>query len=95
MFGFHLFVVHGKSMEPSFFEGDFVVAKLASPEVGNVVIANWRGNKIIKKIISKNRGMYVLRGENQVDGKIFHVEKKDVLGKVVLRIKTPSKGRYI
>ena len=80
---FSRFRVVGRSMEPSFREGDYVIIQnLTSPKTGDVVVVNYTGKRMIKRVTKLENKKYITRGDNQLDGKIFAVSRKEVVGKV-------------
>ena len=87
---FSRFRVKGRSMEPSFHEGDFVIVrKFGEPRVGDVVVAEYKGRQVLKRISDIANDKYFLRGDNQVDGKVFSVKREAIIGKVFLHIRKP------
>lgn len=87
---FSRFRVVGRSMEPSFREGDFVIIrKFGRPRIGDVVIINYQGRQMLKRVSSITNEKYFLRGDKQVDGRIFSIKRDAIVGKVLLHIKKP------
>ena len=82
------FRITGSSMEPSFREGDFVIVRrFGRPCVGDVVIINYQGRQMLKRVSGIDGERYFLRGDNQVDGKIFAVKKDAIIGKVFFHVR--------
>ena len=86
------FRIHGKSMNPSFTEGSFVLVWTWFKDLreGDVVIARSQKRLIIKRIKKVKNRKYFLVGDNEkesTDSRSFgFVKKKDILGKVLFGI---------
>ena len=88
---FTRFRVKGKSMEPNFREGDFVlVNRLAyffrKPKIGDAVIVRHSGMLMLKRIRKVNGGTIYLAGDSERGSKLA-ISKSAVVGKVMFRIK--------
>jgi len=82
------FYVKGKSMEPSFCEGDFVIIrKFGKPRIGDVVVVDRNGKHMLKRVSGLGGDKYFLRGDNQIDGKVFTAKRNAIIGKVLFHIK--------
>lgn len=82
------FRVTGRSMEPSFREGDFVIIRrFGRPRIGGVVVVDYNGRQMLKRVSGISGEKYFLRGDNQVDGKLFTVKRGAIVGKVMLHIR--------
>lgn len=87
--------VEGDSMLPELKNGDIVlVKKIENLQVGDIVVANhpFRKTFIIKRITEiSTGGKLFLKGDNpqeSTDSRTFgEIDKKDILGKVVSRLK--------
>jgi signal peptidase I len=89
-------IIAGQSMEPNFHFGDLVIVHKASDyQVGDVVAYQNAdiGRYVIHRIIDKNRGRFVLKGDNNtwVDG--YEPASQEVLGKLWVRL--PKFGTYM
>lgn len=81
------FRVNGSSMEPAFKEGDYVLAFsyfFRTPKVGDVVILKKENTLLIKRIHQVENEKIIVTGDNSRSK--FTVNKKDILGKVFLKI---------
>lgn len=97
MFPLMLFKVSGKSMEPDFREGDYVIVNrlsyfCSSPKIGDIVVVKHPKNKklLIKRIGMKNKEYYSVVGKSffSEDSRNFGMVKKDfIVGKVWLHFK--------
>ena len=92
MFPLIRFKIKDKSMEPSFGEGDYVVVnKLAylfrKPQIGDVVVAKHDGVFIIKRIAKIKGAKYFVCGDNRKYSSRLWVEKRNIVGKVLVHIK--------
>ncbi len=88
-----VFRVLGHSMEPTIFQGHVVITSgipylFNTPTIGDIVVFRKEGKMLIKRIEKKNREKYFLTGDNKNDSldsrKIGWVERKDIVGKVIL-----------
>ena len=91
------YTVMGNSMEPTFFEGDKVLANRLAylfkvPQKGDIVIAKYPDNiekRVIKRIHKITPLRYFLTGDGDqksTNSRYFWVVKsKDIVGKVVIR----------
>lgn len=85
---FSRFIVKGKSMEPSFREGDFVIVrKFGKPRIGDGVVIEYKDRKMLKRVSGINGDRYFVHGDNQVDGKIFAVKRDSIIGKVFFHVR--------
>ncbi len=81
-------IVKGHSMEPLFREGDFVIVRrFGKPGIGDVVVIEYNGRQMLKRVSAISNEKYFLRGDNQVDGKVFAVKKNAITGKVLFHIR--------
>lgn len=81
------FRVNGSSMEPNFREGDYVLVFsyfVRTPKVGDVVVFKKGKKLLIKRIHKVENGKIIATGDNSKNK--FIVNKKDIVGKVVLKI---------
>ncbi|MDP3988249.1 MAG: S26 family signal peptidase, partial [Candidatus Levybacteria bacterium] len=88
-----IFKISGHSMQPSFIEGDFVIATpipyfFYSPKAGDVVVFKVKdGKKFIKRIFKKKDESYYLIGDNRNDSKdskdFGWIKRKAIIGKVI------------
>ena len=87
------FKIMDKSMEPSFKEGDYVIANNLSyafrkPKVGDVVIVRRDERFTIKRIGKIKDGKYFVCGDNKKYSSRLWVDKRNIVGKVNLRVKS-------
>ncbi|MBS3053150.1 MAG: S26 family signal peptidase [Candidatus Aenigmarchaeota archaeon] len=79
--------VTGRSMEPNFFDGDYVIAFsyiFNKPKIGDVIVFKKGKMFLIKRIEKAGDIKIVVTGDNSKNK--FIVYKKDILGKVISRI---------
>ncbi len=82
------FRVTGHSMEPHFHEGDYIIVrKFGTPRVGDVVVVDYSGRKMLKRVLEIENNRYVLRGDNQHDSKNYAVSRKQIIGKLLWHIR--------
>ena len=86
---FSRFVVEGKSMEPSFKEGERVLTfNFSSPKKGDVVVVKKKIN-LIKRVQTIENNSYFVVGDNQnrsTDSREFGpVPKEEIVGKVLFK----------
>ncbi len=84
---FSRFRVNGSSMEPSFREGDYVIACkyiFRKPKKGDVVVFEKNRLLLIKRVQKVEDSKIIATGDNSKNK--FIVNKKDIVGKVVLKI---------
>lgn len=87
------FIVSGKSMEPTYYDGDklFVTQKLFGIGVGSVVVLEDPRDKkmILKRIVDVSNGEFFVKGDNPVfstdSGDFGRVSKNAIIGKVIFR----------
>ena len=88
-------IVKEKSMLPTFKEGESIIALrylFSKPKVGDVVIFSHTTPPFLflKRIVKINKNKIWVEGDNKkvsIDSRKFgHVEVKNVIGKVILRI---------
>ncbi|MBI2075877.1 MAG: S26 family signal peptidase [Candidatus Aenigmarchaeota archaeon] len=96
MFPLMRFKIRDKSMEPSFGEGDYVVAnKLAylfrKPKIGDVVVAKHDGSFIIKRITKTKGGRYFVCGDNGKYSSRLWIGRKNIVGRVWFHLKKSAK----
>ena len=87
MFPFSRYRVNGSSMEPNFREGDYVVSFsyiFNKPNVGDVIVFKKDKLLLIKRIKKLENEKIIVTGDNSKSR--FIVNKKDILGKVFLKI---------
>ena len=59
----------------------------SSPKVGDVIVFKYQNKFIIKKISKIKNEEYLINGENKKDSlKIPKIKRKEILGKVILKI---------
>lgn len=88
------FKINGHSMEPTFKDGDMVLVNKLSyffirPKIGNVVVLK-RDKYIIKRIKKIDEDRFFVVGDNKKEStdsrKFGWIKKKDILGKVILKL---------
>lgn len=60
--------VHGRSMEPTLFDGDFVAVRVpddGEPHVGQIVVARAGGREVVKRVAAIEPEGIRLRGDNR------------------------------
>ncbi len=79
--------INGASMEPSLFEGDYVVVNTGdvTPRDGEVYAFNYEGELVVKRLVRDGDGWY-MRSDNQ--DKIRYADKRcddraSIIGKIV------------
>lgn len=79
--------VVGRSMEPSLYDGRFVLARKKPPRVGDVVVALQNGREVVKRISSVQDDHYILLGDNgahSTDSRTLGgVDRQNIRGVVV------------
>lgn len=80
-------------MEPAFKNGDKVLAisyVFSSPSIGDVIVIKQSSNTLAKRIVKIKNKKYFVEGDNKkesTDSRNFGlINKKDIIGKVVLKI---------
>lgn len=108
-FIFQVFIVSSNSMEQTLFEGDIVfLSKLSynilgidykKPNYGDVVVFNYNGEKLIKRIVQNNdctNNEYYLQGDNiynSIDSDVFGcVDISQIEGRAIFVIYSKNKG---
>ena len=92
IFPLKFFKVKGRSMEPSLFEGDYVLLRLTkNVKTGEIVVFERNGHEIIKRVSRiQDESLWVL-GDNpkySTDSRAYGwIERERVVGKVIWMIK--------
>lgn len=95
---FSLFVVQGHSMEPTLLQGQTVLASsitflFSKPKIGDTIVFKATDKVFIKRISKIDGERYFLLGDNKKDSfdsrKFGWINKRDILGKVIYKIKNP------
>lgn len=88
-------VVAGASMEPSLQRGDLVIAKQSSRyELGDIITYQHpQVGPVIHRVIDKDGGRYVVKGDNNDWIDAYHPHSSEVYGKAWLHL--PNAGQYI
>lgn len=88
-------IVSGKSMAPTFLQGDLALAYDVAPDIGDVVIyrAPVDGLTVIHRIVDETPDGWVLLGDNNPQIDPWTPTDEDIVGKVVLRI--PGGGHLV
>ncbi|KGE14162.1 S24 family peptidase [Sphingobacterium deserti] len=79
------FIVRGESMRPFLFEGDKVQVRTADGQrlkLGDILLAKWRGNYVLHRLVTKKRDKFGLAGDANFS-QIEWVEELDIIAKVV------------
>ncbi|TDS13798.1 S24 family peptidase [Sphingobacterium paludis] len=79
------FVIRGESMRPFLFEGDKVQvrrADLQRVKLGDILLAKWRGNYVLHRLVRKRKNKFGLAGDANFS-QIEWVEEGNVIAKVV------------
>lgn len=89
MFPLMRFKIIDKSMEPSFNEGDYIIARtiLIKPVIEDVVIVKHDEIFMIKRIIKIDDDRYIVQGDNTKYSSPIAVKKEQIIGKVFFRIR--------
>jgi len=88
-----LTVVSGRSMEPTYVDGDVVVSRCGTPQVGDVVVyqpEGYGGARIIHRVVGGAATGWVVQGDNNDWLDPFEPTNDEVLG--VARIHLPKIG---
>jgi signal peptidase len=89
-----LTIVSGRSMEPTYYTGDLVVARCGPVEVGDVVVytpPDVGGARVIHRIIGGDADGWVIQGDNNDFLDPWEPAEADILGSAVLHV--PQLGR--
>ncbi|MBR9678839.1 MAG: hypothetical protein GON13_01050 [Nanoarchaeota archaeon] len=80
--------ISGKSMEPTFAQGDFVIVQkfCFKPRVNNIIIAKTVDGEVIKRIKKIKEKVYYLKGDNSNSAE-YTINKKQIMGKIIKKIK--------
>jgi nickel-type superoxide dismutase maturation protease len=87
--------VEGRSMEPTFYSGDCIIARkyILKPKEGDIVILKHpeKDMKIVKRIVKIDKDGYFIEGDNKTessDSRKFGLVKRNmIIAKVICRIK--------
>ncbi len=85
----YLFRISGHSMAPYLHEGNIVVCTKyfwGRPKAGDVIFFRHKDKLIVKRIRKLYEKRAVVCGDNEMDSKNFVIDKKVIIGKVVLRL---------
>jgi signal peptidase len=90
-----LTIVSGRSMEPTYYTGDLVVARCGPVEVGDVIVYNppdVGGARVIHRIVGGNAtDGWVVQGDNNDFLDPWNPHAEDILGSAALHV--PKVGR--
>lgn len=88
-------VVFGQSMQPTYYAGDFVVARAQpSYDVGDVVVFRAAGEDVIHRIISSDGSSgYLTQGDNNPGPDRWMLTSEQIRGKSLLRL--PGVGQSV
>lgn len=84
-----IFKISGHSMIPKLSPGDRVVVSnipylFIKPGKGEVVLFQYNGKMLVKRIVRIENKRYYLEGDNKPDNlKVEPIEQKNILGKVL------------
>ena len=82
-----LFYVEGNSMQKLLKEGDVVVVKSQNKyKVGDLIVFDYKGEKVIHRIIFNGIKHVVQAGDNSVRCSV--IKKSDIIGKAIQELKT-------
>lgn len=85
-FPFSRFEIHEESMSPQFIPGDRVVTvRKSTYQVGDVVILKAHRRNFIKRVKKTEDTKYLIGGNNRKSSRDFMVDKKQIIGKVILK----------
>jgi len=96
LFPLSRYTVHGDSMIPFLKEGEDVVCfnwayNFTEVKVGDVVVANVKGLKIVKRVLEVDGRRIFLKGDHEImstDSRNFGwLDKRQILGKAILYIR--------
>jgi len=89
-------VVNGRSMEPTYYTGDIVVARSGEPQVGDIVVyttADLGDAKIVHRIIGGDAVTgWDIQGDNNDYVDPFHPANDEILG--IAQFRVPSVGAW-
>jgi signal peptidase len=84
-----LIIVTGRSMEPTYYDGDLVVARTETPKIGDVVVyrpKGYQGAQVVHRIVGGTPDSWVIQGDNNSWVDPFDVTSHDIVGVVKLHI---------
>ena len=87
---FSRFKVKGHSMEPNYYEGDYVlISSLFPVKKVDVVVIQKQGKRMLKRVSHIKDSKYLVLSDNHgSDSRSFGpVKKQEILGKVILHFK--------
>ena len=92
MFPLMRFKIMDRSMEPAFSEGDYVVVNklnylFRKPKIKDVIVVRHNRKFLLKRIISASPDRYSVQGDNRKYNSPIKIERKQIIGKVLLRIR--------
>ena len=84
---FSRFIVHDKSMEPSYNTGDHVMTfNWIVPRVGDVVVFQKQGTFFLKRVVENKSGSLFVSGDNRnISSKTGPIKSSQIVGKVILK----------
>ncbi len=90
------FKISGHSMEPTFKNGDKILATyifylFKSPQINDIVVFKDKENKIfVKRIIDVKNNRYIVLGDNKKDsldsGNFGGIQRDQILGKFIYKL---------
>lgn len=87
-------IVIGDSMEPTLYQGDFVMAKVSSDyRVGDIIAYEKFNSTVVHRIVDITEEGFITKGDNNPDPDPWVVKKDEILGKYLLSI--PRFGEMI
>ena len=92
MFRLMRFKIADKSMEPALREGDYVVVSklnylFRKPKIKDVAVIKHKGMFMIKRIREIHNDKYFVQGDNRKYNSPIKIERKQIVGKVLLHIR--------
>lgn len=86
-FPFSRFEIKDKSMEPNFYEGDYVLTfNWATPRVNDAIVFKKGQNFNFKRVTKIAGSLFYVSGDNvKMSSKFGPVKKSQIIGKVVLK----------
>jgi phage repressor protein C with HTH and peptisase S24 domain len=70
-------------MEPTYTEGDYVIAvSFLTPKKGDIIVLQKNGRRMIKRVTRIDSNNYHFKSDNH--GTSGSIKKEDIIGKVIL-----------
>ncbi len=88
-----LIIVSGHSMEPTYFDGDLVVARSGEPQIGDIIVyrpEGYGGAQIVHRIVGGDSSGWDIQGDNNSWLDPFDVTNREIVG--VVQAHVPHAG---